>query len=356
MSLMTIIPEMSKTGVLLPPPGGDYFSADTGDITFTDDHFQYSLPSYDKTGGYKARSPYGFVQFRTSETSISVKVAGDWIGQGVESKCEVFVDGVWNQSVQVTVSNTIQTVAITLPAGEKIVTVQNGYNAGADSTYQSGVNRPASGVWVQGIVTTGPIEIKRPVTVANKALFVGDSITTGASSPHTTATGFPQLFRQSGWNVQVDSWGARILDTDTDLKASNMATQLVAQMTGTGSNDLFMMLGTNNFNLDHTKTMFKDRMQKLFDAIHALNASIKIWYVSPLNRSLNYAYGTPNANGTVHDDYYDAAVELAATRSSWMEVLYGKDYVSLSNLPDGLHPNGAGHVEVHDNLLAAYNS
>src|SRR5688572_15539093 len=93
------------------PPIPEYFDPQSGDITFTDDDFQYSIPGYAKTG-FTARSPGGFVEFRTSETSMDIKIAGDWVQGNTQSDCEVVVDGVWNQSVRVTSANTVQSIPI----------------------------------------------------------------------------------------------------------------------------------------------------------------------------------------------------------------------------------------------------
>jgi hypothetical protein len=167
----------------LPPP--EYQTPVSGDIDFTDDDFQFSRAAYGGTG-YWARSPYGFVEFRTSETALDVKVGGNWSGHGVQSQVEVFVNGVYNQSVTLTADNTTQEIPITLPGGSKIVRLTNGYTADDGAN----INTPGYGVFVQGVVTTGDIEIKNPVTPEDLWYFIGDSITTGAVADHPTASSF----------------------------------------------------------------------------------------------------------------------------------------------------------------------
>lgn len=338
------------------PPYNPYYDPETGDITFTDSHFQYSIPGYAKTN-FTARSPAGFVDFKTSETAISIKVGGDWSTATStfdgESEVQVFVNGVYNQSVLLTADDVTETHAITLPGGEKIVTLVNGYTA----VPLAGTNTlPDAGVYIQGVVTTGPIEIEIPVTPVNKKLFVGNSITTGATSTHPTAQGYAVLFRwQDDWEVQLDSWGARTLATHTSPLASEMCHFISDEMNGTTTNELFMMLGTNNFALSggQSKAVWKLCYQNFLDTLHSIRPDITIYCVSPLNRA---SYSTPNSQGAALEDYVAAIEELLVTRT-WAKYIYGKPLVSLANMADGaqLHPNTTGHQQFHDNLLIEYN-
>lgn len=354
MSLLTILSGMMKKRPTLiegeepPPPSSGFYGAQTGDITFTDSYFSASIPGYAKTG-FTARSTGGFVDFRTSETEISVKIGGNWLLSNHQSDCEVLVDGVYNQSIRLTEINTIQSFPITLPPGEKIVTLVNGYTA---NTLSGSIILPNAGVYIQGVVTTGPIEVKVPATATNKWLFVGDSITTGASGTHPAVTGFPGLFRAEGLNyIQSDSWGARKLDTTTPTLANTMAAHLSSQMNGTISNELFLLLGTNNYGLSNqTKAAFKSYYGYLLDALISLRPDIIIYCISIMNRA-NYASG--NTSGATGDDYADAVEECTSTRLS-TKFIYGKNLVSLANLPDGIHPNQTGMQEIHDNLWTEY--
>lgn len=334
-------------------PDPEYFDPVSGDITFEDEHFQAALPSYNKASGlYKARNTASFVEFRTTETEMDVRIAGDWVVGSAESDIEILVDGVYNQSVRVTAADTLQDISITLPGGEKLVRIVNGYTANTTD-----LNTPADGVWVQGVVTTGDIEIKVPVTPVNKWLFVGDSITTGASGTHPSVTGYVGLIRETvaadNIEVAVDAWGARRLMNTNGTLTTQMATQLVAQMNGTSTNELFLLIGTNNFGLeDAGKAYFKGLYEDLLDEVNSQRPDIIIWCVSILDRS---DYDTPNGSGATGDDYADAVQELVATRA-YTRFVYGKDLMTLANAPDGVHPNQTGMQEIHDNLLSAYNA
>lgn len=329
----------------------------TGDITFSDSDFQFSIPGYARTG-FTARSSAGFVEFKTFETSIDIKIGGNWSigtsGSSSQSECVVLVNSVYNQSVILTSDNTTQTYAITLPSGLKTIKLVNGYTA---NQLAGSITLPNAGVYVQGINTTGNIEIVVPPIVADKKLFIGDSITTGASGTHPSITGFTGLFRsQDNWKTQTDAYGnRRILTSDTTL-GNEMATIVSAQMTGTVLNEVFMLLGTNNFTVGggHSKALFKSCIEIFLDTLHAIRPDIIIYLVSPINRP---TYSTPNSQGATLEDYYDAEVEAASTRSSWTKVIYGKNLISLSNMADGpqVHPNQTGMQEIHDKLLIEYN-
>jgi hypothetical protein len=334
------------------PPEPDYFDPQSGDITFTDEHFQYSIPGY-AGSGYTARSSAGFVEFRTSETSISVKVGGNWSTASSafdeQSDCEVLVNGVYNQSVRLTVDNTTQTYAISLPVGEKIVRLVNGYTANGNNLL------PGNGVFVQGVVTIGNVEIKIPVTPINKKLFIGNSITTGATSTHPTITGFAGLLRNIGWQIQMDSYGGRRLLTTSAALGDDMAEFISDEMNGTITNEVFMFLGTNNFALfgGHSKANFKLYYGYFLDALHTLRSDITIYCISPFNRD---TYSTPNSQGATCEDYADAIEELLVTRT-WAKFIYGKDAVSLANMVDSprVHPNQAGHQQISEYIEAQYN-
>lgn len=332
----------------LPINGAFYYPPQTGDIDFTDRHFQFSIPGYAKTN-FIARSTAGFVNIRTKETSMDIKVAGNWVAHGTQSQCEVLVNNVWNQSVTVTIANTIQTIPITLPAGEKIVTLLNGYTANA---LAGSIVLPDAGVYIQGIITTGPVEIQAPYPTLNKWVFLVNSIGTGASGTHPAATGFPALFRLDGRYVEVDGWGGRSVATTSEALGNTMAAFVSAEMNGVKTNELFICLGTNNYGLSNqTKATFKTYYQNMLDAIIAIRPDIIIYCVSLINRT-NYDSG--NLSGATGDDFADAIEELTTTRPT-TRFIYGKNLVSLANCPDGIHPNQTGMQQYHDNLLIEYN-
>lgn len=352
-TIMAAIRGSYSGGVDPDPPAEEYFDPVSGDIDFTDEHFWASLPGYDKASGlYQGRNTASYVEFRTSETSMDVKIAGDWQWTNTESDIEILVDGVYNQSVRLTATDTIQNKPITLPAGEKIVRIVNGYNADTAS-----VVRPLKGVWVVGLITTGDVEIKVPVIPTNKWLFVGDSISTGATGTHPVITGYVGLIRntvaEDGIEVASDSWGARRFINTNGTLTTQMATQIVEQMNGTETNELFLPLGTNNFGIEAaSKSYFKGLYGSLLDEIHSQQPDIIIWCISILDRT---SYDTPNVSGATGEDFADAVQELAVERA-YCHFVYGRDLMDVANTTDGLHPNQTGHQEIHDNLLAAYNA
>ena len=328
-----------------------YYAPVSGDIDFTDADFQYSIQGYARTG-FTARSPMGFVEFRTSETVFDVKIGGNWStassSYDEQSQIEVFVDGVYNQSVTLTADNTTQTYEITLSSGSKIVTLTNGYTA---NDLSGSITLPENGVYVQGVVTSGNIEIKIPVTPANKWLFIGNSITTGASSSLPSVNGFAGLFRADGLDIQLDSWGARRLLTYDPTLVGEMVEHVSEQMDGRTTNTVVILLGTNNFTVSggHSAATFVSWYGAFIDSLHNIRPDITIYCVSPLNRT---SYDTPNSQGSTLQDYADSMTTMVSDRSGWGNIFYinGKPLVSLANTTDGLHPNTTGMAELFTNL------
>lgn len=343
----------SSINIAAPPPSA-YYPAETGDITFTDAHFQYSYPGRSGTG-FTERSVGGYVEFRTTATSIDVKIGGNYsTATGTidkQSECPVLVDGVYNQSVQLTADNTTQTHTITLPGGSKIVRLINGYA----TLSASSILYPTNGVYIQGVVSATAIEIKRPVVPDTLRMFIGNSITAGYDADHPGATDVVSLFReQDGWNTINYSWGGRRIMTSNSTEADQMAAVIDDMMNGSTLNEVLVLLGTNNWQSfgGQTKATFKTYYGNFLDALHTLRPDIIIYCVSPLNRS---NYNDANSQGAFIEDFVDAIEELLVDRT-WAKFIYGKDLVSLANMPlDGLHPNQTGMQEIHDNLLIQYN-
>lgn len=332
--------------------GPHYFDPVSGDITFTDAHFQYSVPGVAETG-FTRRSPGGFVKFRTSETSIDVKVGGDWSTASSsfdnQSAIEVLVNDVWNQSVTLTSDNTTQTYTITLPAGEKIVELRNGYTANPNG---SDLNIPDEGVYVQGVNVTGDIEIQVPQPPTNLWYIIGNSIPTGASGTHPLINGWPMLLRAEGWEVELNTFGGRRLLTFDPEDAGDMAAYIANRVPNSPNHTIINELGTNNFGLagGQSKAVFKTEYENFLDSLHEALPLVRIICISPFNRT---TYLTPNGAGATCEDYADAIQEVIADGRSWAEFIYGKDLVSLANLIDGLHPDDTGHLEIRDNLKTA---
>lgn len=356
MSQLMIIGAIGGTSESSPPPS-DYFDPVSGDISFTNSHFQSSAPGLAKTG-FTMRSPGGFVEFRTSEIDFSVKVGGNWSGNASQSQVYLLVDGVYNQTITLTADNTTETHAITtLSAGVKLIRLVNGYSAQADAA--GDINRPQAAVCVQGVVTTGNIEIKRPVAPAKRIVILGMSITAGATGTRPTDTSWPmQLRNTDGYAITLDSYGGRILANNSSVfdstKASQMVAYLWAQMDGTASNELWVDLATNDFYFGASKATYKARLDLLVSTMQAAHAAVRIILIKPTDRSAasGLDYDATNVNGATLGDMATAMDEISVTYS--IEVMGSRTDVSLANLSDGLHPNQAGHDQLYTAHKAEY--
>lgn len=326
-----------------------FYPSKCGDVTFTDSDFQFSIPGY-QVANFTARSTAAYVELVTSETNLTVKIAGNWAGHTTQSDCEVMVNGVYNQSIRLIADSVIESHQITLPPGEKTVRLVNGYTVDPSGV---SLTLPKNGVYIQGVTTDSCFKISIPQPIVHKWVFVGNSITTGLTANHAAVTGFLGLFRNDGRSIQSDAFGARRLLTNTSANAHTMAAFVSQEMNGTASNELFVMLGTNNFASfsGQSKITFKSEYQFFLDSMHAQRPDIIIYCISPFIRN---NYSTPNSQGATCEDFADAIRELLTTRT-WAKFIYGKDLGSLANLVDGLHFNQTGHQEIHDKFLIQYN-
>jgi lysophospholipase L1-like esterase len=334
-----------------------YLSPQSGDITFVDSVWWDAVPGFAKTG-FTMRNPAAFVEFRTSETDFSVKVGGNWSGFGSQSEIFLLVNGVYNQSITLSADNTTQTVSITsLAAGVKDIKLVNGY--AAQSAADGDINLPQAAVCVQGVVTTGNIEIKKPTHPIKRIVVDGMSITTGASGTHPTLTGWLEKLKwDDGYNMTFVSYGAKGLANNSGVfdatKASEMVTYQGACFDGTVTNEMWMDLGTNDFALSgwrFSKATWKTHVTSYVDSFHAHFPTVRLIWWAPTERT---DYDTPNANGATLGDYLDALNEVAATRSSWMFIVGSRTDVSGANLSDGLHPNQTGMDEMYTARKADY--
>lgn len=340
---------INGSGTTIPIEVQEYLPSQTGNITFQDHDFWFSAPGLAKTG-YTQRTGMSYVEFRTIEREITLRIGGNWANKLTQSYINIQVDGVQNQFVSLTTDEVEEQKTIILPAGEKIVRIINGYNAALSPFNESVVYADAS-VNVNGIITDTAFEIRIPQRPKDLWLFSGNSITMGASGTNPTVTGFPALFRNDGRSVGNYSWGGRIAATTTTTLADSFAIYVSALMNGTNSNEFFPTLGTNNYGIhNQTKAAFKTTYGLMLDALIQLRPDIVIYCVSLINRT-NYDSG--NSVGATGDDYADAIEELCLTRPT-TRFIYGKNLVTLANCPDGIHPNQTGMNEYHTNLLAAY--
>lgn len=342
--------DINGSGETVPVVTRQFFDAQTGDVDFEDQHFSFSAPGIAKTG-YVVRNTMSYLEIKTIERQVTLKVGGNWANKLTQSYIPVLVDGVFNQNVSVTTDSVEEEKTIILPAGEKTVRIINGYNAAMTPFGYSAIYQDA-GVFINGIITDTSFQIKVPTRPRVKRLFIGNSITTGASGTNPVLLGFPGLFRAEGWEVQSNSWGGRIVTTTTQVLADSFAVYVSAQMNGTYSNELFLTLGTNDcFIHNRTKDAFKTYYGLMLDALLSKRPDIVIYCFSIFNR---VSYDAGNSLGYTGDDFYDALVELAATRPT-IHVIYAKDFLSLANAPDQIHPNQTGMQQVHDSILVHYN-
>lgn len=320
----------------------EYYPYQIGDVDLEDKHFSFAYPGIDLYG-FVQRNTLAYVEFETEERQMTFKIIGNWANKIFQSYMPIYVDGVYNTFITLTTDNVEEQKTVVLPAGLKTVRITNGYNAGLSPFNESTVYADAT-VNFTGIITDTVFRIKRPVIPDVKWLAIGTSITTGASANIPSVTGYISRLRYDyGYNIENHSWGGRTDQTTTTLLADSLAAMVSLRMNGKTENNLLIDLGTNDYGIHNkTKAAFKADYERMLDAIIAIRPDITIYCVSLLNRT---NYDTGNSVGATGDDFADAIEEACTTRPT-TRFIYGKDFVTFpGNVPDGVHPNEAGHVQ-----------
>lgn len=292
---------------------------------------------------YTIRSPFSAYKFQYSGTTLRIH-AESLVGsfQSDAGLVYVFVDGVLNQKVYFN-SNSIHNVTITLPAGNKNIELLEG------PAKMTGVDWSSlAGTYIKHILGNRPFTKIATPNVSEKIIFIGDSIANGFSATDFFLEGFVGRFRFEN-NKEIGLLGGgsarlfQMAETTTKVNQTvGFITQLFANVTTTKK--LVITIGTNDFGIDtRDATTFSTWYGNLLDAIHAADATIQIYCLSPIYRSGETA---------LLESYRTNISALCAARSSYTTYINGAPVVPAGELPDGLHPNSAGHKRIKDTLYS----
>ena len=197
------------------------------------------------------------------------------------------------------------------------------------------------------------------------AVFVGDSITAGSG---TTKIYYSFLEEALGFGtVTAMGVGGSCISAASDYGAGNQP--LINRYQNIPSTDLIVIfMGTNDYghetplgSVENTKDgTFYGALNTIIPALVAKHSSSKIVFVTPLHR---YGFGTskllgtqftydniPNGVGATLGDYVEALKTVCANNGVSVIDLHTECTLDPSDaavrstyMPDGLHPNAAGH-------------
>lgn len=207
------------------------------------------------------------------------------------------------------------------------------------------------------------------------AVFVGDSITAGSG---TEKIYYQYLSEVLGFgSATAMGVAGSCISSASDYGQSNQP--LISRYESIPSADLIVIfMGTNDYGhetplgtaADTQEGSFYGALNTIIPSLVEKHASSKIVFVTPLHR---YGFGTskilgtqftydniPNGVGATLEDYVNALKAICAANSVSVIDLYTEctldptdSAVRASYMPDGLHPNAAGH-EVIAGIMASH--
>lgn len=306
--------------------------------------FTNSVEYTDKTT-YKIRSAHSQFKFNYSGTTIFVKAVSTLAAvYPTYSYISVFINGVYNQRFQVLTTD-VGYQKITLPAGDKelmfIEPLVSRINDAGDIL----------GVFITGILGEVNFTNIAPANVAEKLVFLGDSIVVGGNADNPSSEGFPNLFMiENDKEVVILGWGYAGMDSFGS--SAGLITAAVGYITSAFSNvtttkKLIISLGTNDYAVKGiTANNFETYYGDLLDAIHLADADIQIWCISPILR------GDAKEDATL-DDFRSRVADVCTARPSYCTHITGKTILSYpADYDDAVHPDTDGHKKLKDALYA----
>jgi head-tail adaptor/lysophospholipase L1-like esterase len=309
------------------------YATDFGENERLDTVFDNAI-TYSTSGGeFERRSSYSEFSFNTTDTTIYV-TANPRISTPSYARLSVYIDDDFYSDVYYT---TWAEQAITVPSGNKKVTLVESMNA--LSSY--------AGTHITSVVAKNFTKVNNG-NIAEKIVFIGDSIAVGDGATNPEREGFARLFRTNDDKQEAFyAYGAATLNAIAS-KAGYITTT-VGYVTTLFSNvtttkNLLIEMGTNDAGAGVAHATFKTWYGNLLDAIHAADATIKIYCLSPLNR-------TDGAAEALLVDYRTDIGDLCTARAAYCTHINGNGIINPA-LPadsaDGLHPTTAGHLKVYN--------
>lgn len=258
----------------------------------------------------------------------------------------VFVNDQYYKLVSFTDEN-YETVFLPVGAGKKITLVE-----GAEEMSALGI----CGTFITFLLADSSYSKINEVVSSERLVFIDDSI---LSFPCKNATpqihSIPALFRIEN-NKDVANYGwskGKLSEFASSAGLINTTVANIVSLFSTSTNKkLIIALGTNDYGIDSmTAATFETQYTGLIDAIHAADATIKIWCISPILRS------DAKEDATL-DDYRTRVGTICTARSTYCNHIAGKSILTYpDDYYDTLHPSIAGSKKYKDAIhLAIYGS
>ena len=277
---------------------------------------------------YNIKSTTSQFSFTTTATTFSIK--GEPVG--TRDDIAILINGVYSQTVAITEGVWSK---VTVAGGSKVVTlVEPRVSGTAFSTCT------LSGLQVDPSLYTRT----NPSNVAERFVFLGDSIAQGALGTNEFTDGYAQLFKYTdSKNVSIIGYAGAALKQLAEAsldRAETVSWVTDAFSDTTTTKKLVIGLSTNDHDLGRTAANITTWGGDLLDDINTADSSIQIFVLGPTTKS---------TEDSLLDDYRTALSDLCTTRAycTYIELKTVLTYPG-ADFGDTIHPSTAGHVKIHD--------
>lgn len=299
------------------------------------------------SGVITKRPPFSFYEFNTDAEKIKINWSADnYAATPLRAYIRVLIDDKVYKDIFA--ENTdFEAHVVALPPGNKKVTIiENNYTKPSGSILGTRV----------GLIElpTGSSYTKiEPSDVDESFVFIGNSITNGATSSDAISQGFSTLFRYDAEkNVGVIGWGyGGLYDIVVNDSIAGVLSDSIATMLSVSSSRkvVVIALGTNDYAVENGKLKageFGTLYSNFVDSLKAKISSVEIYAITPIVRT-----DRTNANqfGDFLQDYRDTITEVLAGVSD-VTVIDGTTLLEPSYLSDGVHPTTEGHRRIYTRL------
>lgn len=290
-------------------------------------------------------------------TALVVNVMATWVGTvgTADFGVGVYVDGVYSQELS-TVANGVTQFTVSLDGSAHDIDLVNSYRNDIVGAFAYSYTATGGTATVRGVATP-----------ATKWCLYTDSIGTGAYATIITKESYAARLQNllPLGAFSLEGFGGRGLFTDNGPAANqyglggcgslqNLAARFAYHLRGATTKNVVMCIGVNDALYSGTglwsSANFGAAMGTLLDAIHALDATIHVYLISPI---ITGEEATLNSFSETIAAYRAVLATAAAARTGFVTFTAGTNLMAVGGLSSGagdgiLHPGSLGHQSIYD--------
>jgi lysophospholipase L1-like esterase len=323
-----------KWVITIATDGSLVTTSPTYNYTFTPANFTDDAVGTQQSN-YVSTSPNARIHFSTDATSLLIGILSDFATADSQVEVGVYVDGVFDSTLSVSATDTIEDNEVTLSAGTKVIDLMVGC-----------IDSNGLGTFPVRVVADAPITISN--ITADRMVIYGDSIASGINGTAPSRDGWVSQFIASrGFDkstVNLSKGGRGLITDCSDATARQNFAELIAALSPSyiwlaiGMNDGLMTTfgGASGF-----QTAYSDFLDKL-------NTEIPTAHIFAMSITAT----------TTDVSAYRTAIENAATGREYCTFVdgVGTGFPTTGDLYDGIHPTDAGMDKISTEVEAALNN